>query len=131
MLIRKYKNHTNNDTDNMKFLELKSGPEYNFCSKAASLNCVLFMTVSLGTAFPFFYGIALFAIVIQYIVERYSLAMFYKLPTKFSLILTYSNINALAAGALINCSMTFWIMGNSHMFSNTNVETFNNIERIP
>lgn len=85
ILKRKYANHTNNNSDNIKFLELKSGPEYNFATKAASLNCVIFMTISLGTAFPYFYGIALFAIVIQYIVERYSLALFYKLPAKFSL----------------------------------------------
>lgn len=64
ILKRSYARHTNNRSDNIKFLELKSGPEYNFATKAASLNCVIFMTVSLGTAFPFFYGIALFAIVV-------------------------------------------------------------------
>lgn len=109
---------------------MKAGPEYNFSSKAASLNCVIFMTISLGTAFPYFYGIALFAIVVQYIVERYSLAVFYKLPTKFSLDITHSNLFGLTACVLINICLTFWMMGNKHMFSSDIVEPFQTIERI-
>ena len=80
-----YARHTNNNLDNIKFLELHAGPEYQFQLKTASLNAVLFITLALGMAFPIFYPIALFAITVQYIVERYTLAMFYRLPPKFSL----------------------------------------------
>ena len=67
---------------------MHAGPEYRFQLKTASLNAVLFITLALGMAFPIFYPIALFAIIVQYIVERYTLAMFYRLPPKFSLDLT-------------------------------------------
>lgn len=43
---------------------MNAGPEYNFQLKTASLNCVLFMTLTLGVAFPYFFLIALAAIVI-------------------------------------------------------------------
>lgn len=83
-----YRGQANNMTDNMKFLELNAGPEYNFVKKTGSLNCVLFMTLIFGTIFPGFYLIALIGIGVQYVVERYSIACFYRLPTKFSLLLT-------------------------------------------
>lgn len=89
------------------------------------------MTISLGTAFPFFYAIALFAIVVQYIVERYSLVVFYKLPNKFNLNITHSNLNSLAASVLFNAVISFWMMGNEHMFNNTHVESFDTIDSIP
>lgn len=75
-----YATHTNNHVDNIKFLELHSGPEHQFQRKTASLNSVLFMALLLGAAFPVLYVVALFAITIQYIVERYTLAVFYRLP---------------------------------------------------
>jgi hypothetical protein len=57
-----YKNHTNNQTDNIKFIELNARPQYNIPTKTAGLNCILFVTISLGMAFPFLYIIAVFAI---------------------------------------------------------------------
>lgn len=87
----KYINHDNNESDNIKLLELKAGPEYLFHLKTASLNAVLFTSVVLGVAFPYFYLIAILAITVQYLVERYTLAMFYRLPPKFSLNLTQAN----------------------------------------
>ena len=51
--------------------------------------------LALGLAFPILFPIALFAVVIQYIVERYTLAIVYRLPPKFSLDLTTWNIHIL------------------------------------
>ena len=66
----------------------------------------------LGMAFPIFYAIALLAIMIQYIVERYTLAMFYRLPPKFSLDLTEQNGRILAFGPLFGTAIGFWMLGN-------------------
>ena len=107
-----YKGHENNMTDNIKFLELNAGPEYNFMTKTASLNCVLFITLVFGVTFPFFYIIALGAIVIQYMVERYTLACFYRLPPKFSLSTTQTNISILTYAALTSGLVAFWLYGN-------------------
>jgi hypothetical protein len=108
----KYASHTNNHLDNIKFLELNAGPDYPFQLKVASLNAVLFITVFLGAAFPMFYAIALVAIIVQYTVERYTLARFYRLPPKFSLDLTLQNINLLSYAPLFNLLICFWFFGN-------------------
>jgi hypothetical protein len=84
VLTHTYKNHTNNTEDNIKFLELSAGPEYKFNLKFATLNTVIFATLCFGNAFPILYIIVFFALIIQYLTERYSLAMFYRLPPKFT-----------------------------------------------
>lgn len=114
---RWYARHDNNQVDNIKFLELHAGPEHQFQRKTASLNAVLFMALALGTAFPILYPIALFAITIQYIVERYTLALFYRLPPKFSLELTERNTFILAFGPLCGMAISFWLFGSYTMFN--------------
>jgi len=59
-----YRNHTNNNEDNIKFLELQAGPEYMFHLKFASVNTILFSVITLGTAFPVLYYVAIFALVL-------------------------------------------------------------------
>jgi len=110
-----YKGHNNNMTDNMKFLELNAGPEYNFVTKTASLNCVLFITLVFGAAFPVFYLIAVVAVIIQYSVERYTLACFYRLPPKHSLSMTQTNASILLYAALTSSVTSFWLFGNKSM----------------
>jgi hypothetical protein len=85
VLTHDYKHHTNNTEDNIKFLELSAGPEYKFNLKFATLNTVMFTTLCFGNAFPLLYIIVFFALIIQYMTERYSLAMFYRLPPKFTI----------------------------------------------
>lgn len=122
-----YRYHDNNQIDNIKFLELYAGPEHQFQRKTASLNAVLFITMCLGTAFPIFYTISLFAIIIQYIVERYTLAVFYRLPPKFSLDITEMNNLILAFGPLFGFGMSFWMLGNKQMFTGDKVEPLSRI----
>jgi len=95
------------------------------------LNAVLFITLALGMAFPIFYPIALFAITIQYIVERYTLAMFYRLPPKFSLDLTEQNGQVLSFGPLVGIILGFWMLGNKQMFSNNKTASINRITDVP
>jgi len=57
-----YKNHSNNHTDNIKFLEMNVGPEYPFQVKLASLNALLFITIVFGLAFPLLYPISILGI---------------------------------------------------------------------
>ena len=111
-----YSTHDNNQSDNMKYLELNAGPEYNFSVKTASLNVVIFMTVMFGMAFPMFYMICLFGVVIQYITERYTLAVWYRLPPKFSLDLTELNVYLLIICPIWAAGICFWIIGNQQLF---------------
>jgi hypothetical protein len=107
-----YKNHKNNHTDNIKFLEMNVGPEYPFQLKTPSLNVLLFITLVFGLAFPLLYVIAILGIILQYMVERYTLAKFYRLPPKFSLDLTFWNIGVLRAAPFCTMSIAFWMLGN-------------------
>lgn len=122
-----YAQHDNNHLDNIKFLELNAGPDYQFQLKTASLNAALFITLCFGTAFPIFYVIALFAIAVQYTVERYTLAVFYRLPPKFSLDLTERNNSVLSYAPLFGVALSFWMFGNHSMFVNKDIETFGKI----
>ena len=72
----------------MKYEEIFGAPEYQFHKKLASLNAAVFITIVFGLAFPLFYIVCIFAFVIKYTVERYTLARFYKLPKKHSQLLT-------------------------------------------
>lgn len=120
-----YGYHDNNHLDNIKFLEINAGPEYLFYIKTASLNAVLFITIVFGVAFPLFYSLALFAIIIQYVVERYTLAVFYRLPPKFSLDLTETNARVMTFAPLWSMAICFWMFGNHQMFSSEKVGMIN------
>lgn len=123
-----YSSHENNFIDNIKFLELHAGPEYLFQTKTASLNAVLFITLTLGLSFPILYPIALFSIIIQYIVERYTLAVFYRLPPKFSLDMTTWNIHILMLAPVYALSVIFWQLGNRQMFDNREVGQYDRLD---
>lgn len=59
--------------------------------------------------------------------ERFTLARFYRLPPKFSLDLTYSNLNVLSYAPLFSLILGFWLFGNHSMFSNEQIETFQRV----
>jgi hypothetical protein len=81
-------------------------------------------------AFPIFYAIALLAITIQYIIERYTLAMFYRLPPKFCLAITELNVKILSFGPVIGTAISFWMFGNKQMFSNKDIPPMNSANEI-
>ena len=111
-----YAHHTNNETDNMKYLELNAGPEYQFEMKTAPLNAVLLTTLVFGLAFPLLYVVALFALIVQYLTERITLALLYRLPQKYSLSLTLQNAHILAFSPVVSSAIAFWMMGNKQIF---------------
>mmetsp|Transcript_13109 Transcript_13109/g.20353 ORF Transcript_13109/g.20353 Transcript_13109/m.20353 type:complete len:298 (+) Transcript_13109:380-1273(+) len=114
-----YATHDNNITDNVKYLELHAGPEYQFENKMAPLNAVLMTVLVFGMAFPLLYLVALFAIAVQYITERYTLAMMYRLPQKYSLSLTLQNAQLLAFAPIISSFVGFWMLGNRQLFGHS------------
>lgn len=62
-----WKTHTNNDTDNLKYLEVFAGPECYQQTKHASLNVVVSITLLFGFAMPILFIPCLLAIVVQYL----------------------------------------------------------------
>jgi hypothetical protein len=97
-------------------MELNSGPEYDFSIKSASLNCALVISISLGNMVPVFYFYALVVISVHYVVDRLSLASLYRLPPKFPLDLTISNVYAVSIGCLFSSVINLYMVGNPLMF---------------
>ena len=114
-----YTKHRNNLVDNIKYIELNAGPEYNLSTKSATTNVIVATSIIFGTAFPILYGIAFFALIFRYLVERYSLAKIYRLPPRFSGDLVSLNVNMLFYVPFISLSINFWMFGNKQMFSNS------------
>ena len=67
-----------------EFLELHAGPEYCIYYKCTKTNMVVFITLIFGPALPILYIICVLSLWSQYLVERLSLAYFYRIPPKFS-----------------------------------------------
>jgi len=63
--------------------------------------------------------------------ERYTLAMFYRLPPKFSLDLTEQNGRILSFGPLFGTMLGFWMLGNKQMFSNKEIGPIVRITDVP
>ena len=63
-------------------------------------------------------------------VERYTLAKFYRLPPKFSLDLTYWNIEILAGAPICMLAIAFWMLGNHQMFNNQEIAFTNKIDDV-
>lgn len=113
---RAYQYHSNNSNDCLKYEEIFGAPEYLFHKKLASLNAAVFITIVFGLAFPLFYIVCILAFVIKYVVERYTLARFYKLPKKHSQLLTDQNYRVQAGMPLFGFLIAFWMFGNKQMY---------------
>ena len=104
--------------DYLEFLELHAGPEYCIYYKCANTNMMVFITLIFGPALPVLYIISLISIFCQYIIERLTLAYFYRIPPKFSDKLTLLNIKIMQWAPIPSLMFTFWLYGNKQMFDN-------------
>jgi hypothetical protein len=75
------------------------------------------MTLILGQAFPIYYLFAMFAITVQYITERISLATFYRMPKPNGLEITFANNRLITIGPFLAMAAALWQHGNKAMFS--------------
>ena len=108
----------NKNTDYLQFLELRAGPEYCIYYKCANTIMMVFITLIFGPALPILYVISLFSICCQYIIDRLTLAYFYRLPPKFSDELSYLCIRTMQVAPLPSLIFTYWLYGNRQMFDN-------------
>jgi hypothetical protein len=98
--------------DYIEFLELHAGPEYCIYYKCANTIMMVFITLIFGPALPILYIISLFSICCQYLLERLTLAYFYRIPPKFSDKLTLLNIKIMQFAPIPSLLFTFWLYGN-------------------
>jgi len=66
------------------YYELYAGPIYQIHYKYSSINNIVFISFMFGPGIPILFPIALVALSILYLMERYTLAKYYRLPPNFS-----------------------------------------------
>lgn len=102
----------------MKYIDLQAGPEYIIDYKIANTTTILYIATILGPVLPLLYPIGLFALVVQYIVEKWTLEKFYRLPKKQDESVTLTNIKMLMACPILGIAVDIWAMSNRQMFDN-------------
>lgn len=100
--------NSNSKNDYLVFLDTYAGPEYVFYYKAAITNIVVFTCILFGGSMPILYFIGLFALIIQYLVDRWTLAYFYRLPAKYRADLTIGSIKMLSLAPLLSLAILIW-----------------------
>lgn len=100
------------DFNQLRYIDLYVGPEYCFYFKCANISLIVFITLIFGQALPCLYLITLVSILIQYLMERLNLTYFYRLPPKFQITCTLTNIRIMSFAPLISLCITFWFYTN-------------------
>lgn len=75
---------TNTNEVVSKYLECKAGPPYLFFYQCANTNCLVMVCLILGPLMPWMYWMALYGVTIHYVIDRLTLAFFFRAPTNFS-----------------------------------------------
>lgn len=120
--------HERNDL--LMYLDLHAGPRYDFSSKFASTNFVIFFTIMFGSMLPILYPISLVGIVIQLVMDKLLLTYFYRLPPKYSEKLTIQNIMLMLFAPILGLMLNYWAFGNRQMFSNALVDSIGSANAI-
>lgn len=76
------------------------------------------MCLIFGPAFPIFYFVGLFGLMIQYFIERMTLAYFYRIPKQYDEKLVTQNLNFMTCMPILSLVVTFWLYTNKQMFGN-------------
>ena len=104
--------------DYLRYIDLYAGPEYAFQYHSANTCLICFSAIIYGPIMPLLYFVALFAIGMQYFMERVTLTYFYRLPPKFSEKLTIANTRIIQFAPLVSLPFVLWVYTNRQMFGN-------------
>lgn len=100
------------------FIDLYGGPNYLIYWKYSRILNIIFCTMMYGASVPLLYPMALFAFIVQYAVERLSLAYYYKQPPVYDNLLSQSTLKIMKWAIVVNLGLSWWMFGNRQLFSN-------------
>ena len=86
--------------------------------KYSNILTLVFVSFTHGLALPVLFPIALFGLIVNFFVERISLAYYYKQPPKFDNILHDRALRDLKYAPIFMLLMGYWHLGNRQMFFN-------------
>lgn len=98
--------------DFLNYLELHAGPEYYIHYKISNTNIIIFNCLLFGPMLPLLYVTGLISLGIQYVVEKITLAYFYRKPPLFTDELTKSSIMIQHIAPILALMNTFWLFTN-------------------
>jgi hypothetical protein len=101
-----------------KYVDLYGGIEYVTHYKHSKIMLTMFICLIFGTGIPLLYPIALLSVLIEYLLERYLLAYYYKLPKIETQVILTDTLNVLKFAAVCSLGVNYWMMSNPQMFSN-------------
>lgn len=96
----------------LTFMDMNVGPEYPFYYKIAQTKITLWICVMLGPCMPVLYFVGAIAFIVQYIIDRLSLAYFYRLPPMYSERLTLNVVKTLKYYPCVALCIAFWLYTN-------------------
>ena len=102
-----------------QYYNLYAGPVYNIHNKLASIQSIVCITLLFGAGMPILFVIAAMAFAIMYMVERYTIAKYYRQPANYGPEISLQTIKELRIYCIILLyPMGFWIFSNRQIFEN-------------
>lgn len=95
-----------------QYYELYAGPIYQIHYKYSSIMNICFVTMLYGPGIPILFPIGLCALSVLYLVERYSVAKYYRMPPNFSDQLNRSCLDAILFSPFLYACLGFWMYSN-------------------
>ena len=79
---------------------------------------ICFVTMLYGPGIPVLFPIGLVALIVLYLIERYSVAKYYRMPPNFSDALNRSCLDAVLWAPFLYACLGFWMYSNRQVFEN-------------
>lgn len=113
-----YNNRDTDEDDYLTWLDTHGGPEYYFYWRVAITHVTILICLLFGYCMPILYLVGMYAIILQYSMDRARIAYFWRLPPIFSTRLTLSLLQHMSLASTMGLCMLFWMMTNKQMFDN-------------
>ena len=101
-----------------QYVDLYSGPAYMMHFKYSTIMNNVFVALMFGPGVPLLYPVCIFSLFILYVVERLSLAFYYKQPPMFDEKMSASTYKTMRWAIALNLFFAYWMYSNKQMFSN-------------
>lgn len=103
---------------NQQYINLYAGPEYMMHFRYSSIMLLVFVAFTYGLFLPVMFPIAGIGIFNMYVVERMTLAYYYRQPPMFDEKLNARAIDLLQQAPIMMFLIAYWAFGNQQIFFN-------------
>ena len=107
-----YNNRDTDEDDYLTWLDTQGGPDYYFYWRVAITHVTILICLLFGYCMPVLYLVGMWAIILQYVFDRWRIAYFYRLPPMFSTRLTLTLLQHMSLASTCGLCMLFWQMTN-------------------